>query len=99
MTLEDHFRLLVGGYFGVREMDDYNLKIYILQDIEQYIRAFLKENKLENFDFQKEIDKIESNLSIKQKLQDALLVLRKIEGPLDLELMIKARLKEMQKMN
>ena len=30
MSLEDQFRYLVGAYYGVMEMDEYDLKVYIL---------------------------------------------------------------------
>ena len=33
MTLEDEYRYLVGAYYGIIEMDEYDLKVYILQDI------------------------------------------------------------------
>ena len=32
MELEDQFRYLVGGYYGVNLMDEYPLKEYILKD-------------------------------------------------------------------
>ncbi len=41
MKLEDQFKLLVGGYYGVRSLDEYDLKVYILKDIENYIRNFI----------------------------------------------------------
>ena len=31
MSLEDQFRYLVGAYYGVMEMDEYDLKVYILK--------------------------------------------------------------------
>ena len=36
MDLKDEFKYLVGGYYGIREMDEYDLKIYVLKDIENY---------------------------------------------------------------
>ena len=42
MNLEDEFNYLVGGYFGVREMDNYDLKVYVLEDIENYINERTK---------------------------------------------------------
>ena len=34
-TLKDQFNYLVGGYFGIREMDEYELKVYILKEVEE----------------------------------------------------------------
>ena len=93
MNLEDQFRLLVGGYYGVREMDEYDLKVYVLEDIENYIRHFIKENPIDDFNYKEEALKIE-DIPLKTKLQDALLVLNKLNGSIELILMIKKRLKE-----
>ena len=30
MDLRDQFRYLVGGYFGVEYVDEYDLKVYVL---------------------------------------------------------------------
>ena len=48
VTLKDEFKYLVGGYYGVMEMDEYDLKVYVLKDIENYIRDFIKENPISN---------------------------------------------------
>lgn len=93
MSLEDQFRNLVGGYYGVSLMDEYLLKEYILKDIENYINNFIETNKIE-FNYEKEKELIKDNLSNKRKLQDALIVLNKINGPMDLILMIKQKLKQ-----
>lgn len=93
MDLKDQFKYLVGGYYGVREMDEYDLKVYVLEDIEAYIKDFLTINPIDNYDYQKEALKINDELTLKTKLQDALLVLNKMDGPIDLILMIKKRLK------
>ena len=96
MTLEDEYKILIGGYFGVQEMDEYGLKVYVLKDIEDYTRKFIKNNPLVNYDYLGLAEDIKNNLPLKRKLQDSLLVLRKIKGPLELELMIKERLSEMK---
>lgn len=96
MTLEDEYKLLVGGYFGVEEMDEYKLKEYVLKDIEDYIKKFIALNPIPNYDYEKEAELVKKNVLLKGKLQDSLLMLRKIEGPLELILMIKARLEELK---
>lgn len=94
MDLTDQFKYLVGGYFGVAEMDEYGLKVYILKDIENYIKDFIMTNPIVNFDYRVVAENIEKEMPLKTKLQDALLVLNKIDAPLDLILMIKKRIKE-----
>ena len=94
MELENQFRYLVGGYYGVASMDEYQLKEYILKDIENYIKAFINTNPIENFNYREEAKLIKENRSIKTKLQDALLVLNIIDGPMDLVFLIKDKLKK-----
>lgn len=99
MNLEDEFKYLVGGYFGVREMDNYDLKVYVLKDIENYIRDYIANNPIDNFNYKEEANKICDEMPIKTKLQDSLLVLNKINAPMELVFLIKARLEEMKKEN
>lgn len=97
MEIEDTYRYMISGYFGVMEMDTYNLKEYILKDIENYIREFVKQNPSSNFDFVSEVQKIKDTVPVKTKLQDALLVLNKMDNaPMDLILDIKHRLKNIK---
>ena len=93
MELENQFKYLVGGYYGVSLMDNYPLKEYMLKEIEDYIRAVVKENTIKDFDYKKEAENIKENMSDKTKLQDALIVLNIIKGPMDLVFLIKERLK------
>lgn len=92
MSIEDTFRYLVGGYYGVGLIDEYSLKEYILKDIENYIRDYINENPLEYFDYKEEAKIIKDRVSDKVKLQDALLVLNRINGPMELVFLIKKRL-------
>ena len=94
MELDDQFRCLVGGYYGVALMDEYPLKEYMLKDIENYIRDFIEINPIENFNYEEEALKVKENVSEKTKLQDALLVLNRIKAPMDLVFLVKERLKK-----
>ena len=97
MEIEDTYRYMISGYFGVMEMDTYNLKEYILKDIENYIREFVRQNPSSNFDFVSEVQKIKDTVPVKTKLQDALLVLNKMDNAhMDLILDIKHRLKNIK---
>lgn len=97
MELEDTFRYLVGGYYGVKLMDNYSLKEYVLEDIKKYIEDFICENPINNFDYKKESELIKDNVSNRVKLQDALLVLNKIDAPMDLVFLIKQELQKYSK--
>ena len=97
MELENQYRYLVGGYYGVFLMDEYPLKEFILKDNEEYIKDFIEVNPIDNFDYKKEANIIKDTVSDRVKLQDALLVLNKMQGPMDLVLLIKKRLKDMGK--
>ena len=94
MELEDQFKYLVGAYYGVRTMDEYDLKVYILKDIENYIKNIIEINPIENYNYKEIAEKIELELSLKTKLQDSLLVLPKINAPMELVLLVKAKLRK-----
>jgi len=94
--LEDTFRYLVGAYYGIAEMDNYELKEYVLKDIEKYIREFLEENKENNINYEEEASMIEKDLPLKTKLQDSLLVLPKVNASMELILLVKSKLKDLR---
>lgn len=96
MTLDDEYRLLVSGYYGIYEIDEYELKVYILKNVENYIREFIHEYPLGNYNYLQVAEEIEKE-PLKTKLQDSLLVLNKIKGPLELILLIQKRLQNMKK--
>lgn len=96
MTLEDTFKLLVNGYYGIYEMDEYSSKSYVLNDLENYIKDFIKQFPLNNYDYRKTAEELE-NQPLKTKLQDSLLVLNRVQAPLELTLLIRNRLNEMKK--
>ena len=95
--IENQFRYLVGGYYGVALMDSYPLKEFILKDIENYIRDFIETNPLENYSYQEVALTVKEKVEDRVKLQDALLVLNKMNGPMDLVFMIKKELKKYDK--
>ena len=99
MRLEEQFRYFVSAYYGVIEMDEYDLKVYVLKDIENYIKDFIEIYPIDNFNYKKEAELVANNTSLKTKLQDALLVINKINGPIELSLLIKKRFKELTIIN
>ncbi len=95
IEIEDAYRYMISGYFGVMEMDSYPLKEFVLQDIKEYIIEFMKQNPSSSFELDNEIEHIKDTYSLKTKLQDALLVLNQMEKPpIDLIIQIKRRLHE-----
>lgn len=94
MDLKDQFKLLVLGYYGMLYLDDYDLKVYVLKDIKEYIECFIKDNPIDNFNYKEMALKYESESSKKTKLQDTLLVLHKINAPMELVLLVKKYIKE-----
>lgn len=96
LNLVDQYRALVGAYFGIREMDEYELKAYVLKDIDEYINNFLEKNKIE-FDYLKEKNDVLDNTSLKVKLQDALNLLNDIDGDKELIFMIKKRIRKIER--
>ena len=96
MDLKDTYRYLIGAYYGVSEMDEYDLKEYVLKDIEEYIKTFITDNPIKNFDYRKEAEMVNIERSIKTKLQDSLVVLPKVNASIELILLVKARLKKIR---
>ena len=96
MNLKNQFKLLVLGYYGVLCLDEYDLKVYILKDIENYIRTFIEINLINDFDYKSEALNYEKEASKKTKLQDALIVLNKIKAPMEVVLLVKKHLKEIE---
>ena len=91
MNLRDQYRLLVSGYYGVYEMDEYPVKDYVLEDIEQYIKDFIVANPIDNFNYREEAEKLK-DVDLKTKLQDALIILNRINASIELILLVKKRL-------
>ena len=96
MDLKDKFKYLVGGYYGITYMDEYPLKEYILIDIKNYVIDFINQNPIEDFDYRNEAEKYEKELSKITKLQDSLLVLHEINAPIELIILVKRRIKQLQ---
>ena len=65
MTIEDVYRYMISGYFGVMEMDSYKLKEYVLADIKQYIKDYMEQNPSNNFNLDEEIEVTEWVLIIR----------------------------------
>lgn len=91
MTIEDEYKILIGAYEGVKSMDNYIEKEYLLKDIAEYIKSFLKTNTLNNYEQIKE--EYIKNSSLKTKLQDSLILLNKMNAKIDIILLIKEKIR------
>ena len=96
MTNIDTYRYLIGAYYGIAEMDEYEIKEFVLKEIKEYIDDFCKVNNLTKEEIEKNREDVSENVSIKTKLQDALIVLPKINAPVELTLLVKERLKKIR---
>lgn len=93
MERDNLFNLYVEGYFGVREMDEYDLKEYVLKDIENYIKDFVYTNDVDTLYAKENSKRIKDEVSIKTKLQSSLILLNKMNASTELILLIKKKIK------
>ena len=94
--IKKKYRTMFGAYFGISLMDEYPLKEYILEDIKNYIDAYINNYPLDNFNYQEFkmcVDKEESDIV---KLQDALRVGSELDFPIELIHMIKEKIRNLR---
>jgi len=92
MSKEDEYKLLIGAYYGIKSLDDYELKEYLLNDIRKLINEFISNNKIEESKEKEEL--YNKELSKRTKLQDALIILQNINAPMEVVLLVRKHLKE-----
>ena len=90
ITLEERLNLLLEAYYGLFEMDEYDLKEFEIKKLKDEIDNFIKEYNINNTNY----ESVKNNVSLKTKLQSLLIVLNENNGPLELILLVKRRLKE-----
>lgn len=93
-TLINEFKTYVGAYYGVNSMDEYDLKVYVLKEIEQDIKDFILVNDLDKNECSLLAKEVEEKVPLKTKLQDSLLILYKMNASMELIFMIKNKLKK-----
>lgn len=93
-TLINEFKTYVGAYYGVNSMDEYDLKVYVLKEIEQDIKDFILVNDLDKNECLLLAKEVEEKVPLKTKLQDSLLILYKMNASMELIFMIKNKLKK-----
>lgn len=89
-TLEEKLNLLLEAYYGLFEMDEYDLKEFEIKKLKDEIDNFIKEYNINSTNY----ESVKNNVSLKTKLQSLLIVLNENNGPLELILLVKRRLRE-----
>ena len=94
MKIEDTYRYMIAGRFGIELIEEYKLKEYILIEVDKYIEDFINTNNI-NFDIEKVKEEVRDTYSDRVKLQDSLLILQSMNGPMELVFLVKAYLKRL----
>lgn len=95
MTLKDQFQIIVGAYYGIRLMDEYPLKEYMMKEIKEYMDNF-KETHPSSMDYDVIELQYKDSSNDKTKLHDTLIILNRINAPLELILLVKAHIRKYQ---
>ena len=93
---DDDIKYMVSGYLGIKSLDDYERKVYILRDARKFIDAYVEDSDFENFEFDKYCDYIDKEYTYLEHLQDALLLINSMNGPVDLILLIKPKIAKLK---
>lgn len=94
MQLEDLLKCYIEAYFGMQQMDEYDLKEFILKDIEDYIKNFVSVNNIDKKLCTDISEHVINKVEIKTKLQSSLILLNKMNAPIELILLIKKKIKK-----
>lgn len=94
MELENLLKCYIEAYFGVQDMDEYDLKEFILKDIEDYIKNFVIVNNIDKKLCTDISEYVINKVEIKTKLQSSLILLNKMNAPMELILLIKKKIKK-----
>lgn len=95
MKFDDRIKYMISGYYGIKTLDSYPRKLFILKEIEEHIKDYLKKNKVEGYDYKKLAEELK-NRSLKEKLQDSLILINEMNGPIDLTIIIKRMVKDLR---
>ena len=74
-------------------MDEYDLNEYVLKDIENYIKDFVYTNDIDINYAKENAERIKDEVNIKTKLQSSLILLNKMNGPEELILLVRKKVK------
>jgi len=97
MEFDDPYKYMISGYYGIELLEEYKDRLYLLKDIKKYINNYLEDNRIDGFDYESLNREIEKNTSEIDKLQDALLLLNDINGPMEVSIIIRQKLDDLKK--
>lgn len=93
---DDDIKYMCSGYVGIKSLDDYERKVYILRDARKYIDSYVEDSDFKDFNFEDFCFQMEKEYSHLEHLQDALLLINAMNGPVDLILLIKPKIAKLK---
>ena len=97
MEFDDPYKYMMSGYYGIELLDEYKDKQYLMKSIRDYISSYLEDNRVPGFDYEELNRQIEKNNSEIDKLQDALLLLNDMNGPMEVSIIIRQKISDLKK--
>ena len=97
MEFDDPYKYMMSGYYGIELLDEYKDKQYLMKNIREYISNYLEDNRIPGFDYEELNRLIEKNNSEIDKLQDALLLLNDMNGPMEVSIIIRQKISDLKK--
>lgn len=93
ITNDEKINIIIGGYLGIDMCDEYNLKLYVLKEIYEYLNDLIKENNM-IVDINEKFEELKKT-SDRNKITSAIIVCNKLKLPIDLSIILKRKLKEL----
>ncbi len=93
MNTYNELKMLYGAYLGVSDMDEYKTKEYVLSDLRKLIDEYIERYNMYYHDEVEEDAKKQTRIT---NLQDSLIVLKRMDAPLELSLLIKEKIRELK---
>lgn len=90
MNTYNELKMLYGAYYGVSEIYEYKVKEFILKDIKKLIDEYIKKN---NMYYYEEVEVEAKKQTLITDLQDSLIVLKRMDAPFELMLLIKEKIR------
>ncbi len=87
----NHYKTIVGAYYGVMLMDEYSLKAYVLKKLENLGKNYCQNKNINSEEIKSFVAK---KVSKKVKLQDALYILNQLDEDKELLHLIKRKIRE-----
>lgn len=87
----NHYKTIVGAYYGVILMDEYPLKAYVLKNLENLGKHYCQNKNINSEEIKKFVSQ---KVAKKVKLQDALYILNELDEDKELLHLIKRKIRE-----